>query len=1317
MQSLNWLKRTLKPTTRKLCQIFVSTTLAASMATVILRVPLLSSGMIEFGDLLFHMDIEWAKARYFSTWNPYFGGDNGQWLGHFIWFSWLMQLGDSQLVERLLLFVTLTFLGLSAFNVTFAFAKRIFQKQSSIYAASIAATFIALMNPWTTTRLSQPPYIWMVASSFLLFYFTDKAVHERNKRNVIMSVIPASFALVLGGVIFYSLFYLSVFTVLLVFLEIIFASQKFKIKLLNGALFLSGLSLFSLLLFSFYLLPSLFALMPKYAEGVPWRVENTLFQMREVWRNSRMENVFRLSGHWVIGVEFYTGNEASNDLWFLSTLVFPIVALAALWLKPREKLVLMANIVAIVFLLLASLPSEPLRPLFLWLIGRSSLVLDILRETDRFSGALITAYAIMGGVAVGTIFHRAKTKRRDSIFVNKKIRFSRLMKRMALIGVMPSLVIYSLSSGKLNNLQQIVSPFIFAYVFLAGITALRRRFRKVRRETIGTVVLVVVCGSAVFSAYPLLSGNLAGYFQPIDLPVEYKHANEWLKAQKDDTLVLWLPPASEYQWTPHRLVPELRYWVTSKSTFIASVPPYKRYFENFIYDTLLFNRTSHIGKILSLANIGYILYHNDSIDASKHNVVFESLLSQQDVSLVFSENSIYIFKNNWEQKRLRAVNKTLLVVGGLDALIPLLDFEFFKPDDFAIFFLDQKPFPKQMLGEITQLPSTLLIYGNKNFTDVVLNTIGDEYYYAPYDYFTPLDDPWRADMMYSWLGPRAAFNLYPKGPRYDFDLEKKFIFTVEKNATFNFTINVMENDEYEIWIRIFLSPRGGKISLHIDEKETFSVLTRSPDQTTLQGFKWTKIGSLFLTKGSHNVSIVNDYGLTWVNVIAVVPSNQVQRHADYIFNLLSENNVNVIYLQDDFSLMSLYDFRRILEDSSFSSDTWLAEAGKWEEDRLVGTLEQVEWEVVDGILHSISPPYLRFMYVENLTLFDGVVEAAIKVDSNGTAPYIGFRAQDLSNLYIFGFAPWMQMLELSKFVNGKQTRLSFSSNFPVEVDKWYRLKVEFKDETIRCFVDDQLIFEATDTTFVAGTVGFWVYNLDAYLKDFKVIASATSVVFDQRPYSRAEIMLHLKPSKNYESIVVTSVEDKDFHMEFLNSTGWRTLKSPNFNSGQKIEVLLVVPHTVDKIILYSSNRNNSLTTLNQLLASSYMPEITTFQKLSPVKYNLEANVSSPYILILMELHDDLWQGLSREGSLAKISIPVYSAYNAFLVEEPESSSIKLIYTAEEYFRSGVLVTVFTVVFSFCLYLMLSADIFRKHLKLLLIAKWLKKGQLSLKDKR
>jgi hypothetical protein len=1015
----------------------------------------------------------------------------------------------------------------------------------------------------------------------------------------------------------------------------------------------------------------------------------------------------------VIGVEFYKGNLIHNDLWVLSTLVVPVVALAALWLKPQEKLVQIANIIAAVFLLMASLPKGPLSLFFFWLIERGSLVFDIFRETDRFAGALITAYALMGGVTIGTLFEGVTTKKRIGILVNRKIRLIPLIKRIVPLGIIPILVVYSMPISELTSLQQIASFLIFFYILLAGVTALKNKFKRTKREMLGAIFLLVLCGSTAISAYPLLSGNLSGYFEPINLPIEYEHANEWLKAQEDDSLVLWLPPVFEYEWTPHRLVPELRYWVTSKPALIASVPPYKRHFENFIYDTLLFNRTSQIGKLLSLANIGYILYHNDSIDASEYNAMFKSLLSQRDLSLVFKENDLFIFKNLWEQKSVKAVDKTLLIVGGLDALIPLLNFEFFKPDEFAIFFLDQKPLSKSTLEEITQLPSYLLIYGNKDFHDVVLNTIGEQYYYAPYDHFTPTSDPWRADMIYSWLGARAAFNYYPKGPRYDFDLEKKFIFTEEKNATFNFKIDIAESREYEIWIRIFLSPRGGEISLSIDEVKTFSVSTNSPDKKTLQGFKWIKMGNLFLNKGSHNAIIVNHYGLTWINVIAVVPSEEVQRHADFISNLLRSKNVNIIYLQDELSLTLSDDFKEIFQDSSFSPSLWSAEAGKWVNDKLVYTVESVKWETVSDVLYTTGPPFFRFIYVKNITLFNGVIEALVKVDNNGTAPYLGFRAQSLNDLYIFGFAPWMQMVELSKFVNGQQTRLG-SSFFPIEVNRWYELKVEFQGETIRCYIDDQLILEATDSTFTHGTAGFWVYNLDAYLKEFRIAAPVTSIIFNQWPFQRANIRLHLK-SQNYESTLVTTIRNGKLYMEILNSTGWKILKPFNFSSTQRIELLLVSPHNVNLVVVYSGDANSSSAFLEQQLSVSHTLEITAFQGLSSVRYNVKANASTPYILVFKKLYDDLWQGFSNGNSLTKIQVPVYSVYNAFFVEKP-NSPVTLVYTAEEYFRTGILITASTLVLSACLYLLLTISSLNRRLKSLLMIKWLREDLYKLKKK-
>jgi hypothetical protein len=93
---------------------------------------------------------------------------------------------------------------------------------------------------------------------------------------------------------------------------------------------------------------------------------------------------------------------------------------------------------------------------------------------------------------------------------------------------------------------------------------------------------------------------------------------------------------------------------------------------------------------------------------------------------------------------------------------------------------------------------------------------------------------------------------------------------------------------------------------------------------------------------------------------------------------------------------------------------------------------------------------------------------------------VSFRAQDGSNYYLFyqnfgdaGQGQWE--LSLEKVVAGTPTDLAtpIDQTGLVSEEVWYTLKVEVAGDSIKCYFDDVLKFDVTDTTYSDGTVGAW----------------------------------------------------------------------------------------------------------------------------------------------------------------------------------------------------------------------------------------------------
>jgi hypothetical protein len=96
---------------------------------------------------------------------------------------------------------------------------------------------------------------------------------------------------------------------------------------------------------------------------------------------------------------------------------------------------------------------------------------------------------------------------------------------------------------------------------------------------------------------------------------------------------------------------------------------------------------------------------------------------------------------------------------------------------------------------------------------------------------------------------------------------------------------------------------------------------------------------------------------------------------------------------------------------------------------------------------------------------------------------ISFRAQDGNNYYLFqqnfgnpGGGQWE--LSLEKYVGGTPTDLAtpIDQQGLVSEEVWYTLKVEVSGNSIKCYFDNVLKFDVTDSTYPNGTVGAWCFS-------------------------------------------------------------------------------------------------------------------------------------------------------------------------------------------------------------------------------------------------
>ncbi|NOU72738.1 family 43 glycosylhydrolase [Paenibacillus sp. LMG 31458] len=114
-----------------------------------------------------------------------------------------------------------------------------------------------------------------------------------------------------------------------------------------------------------------------------------------------------------------------------------------------------------------------------------------------------------------------------------------------------------------------------------------------------------------------------------------------------------------------------------------------------------------------------------------------------------------------------------------------------------------------------------------------------------------------------------------------------------------------------------------------------------------------------------------------------------------------------------------------------------------------------------------------FAIANNLSAADYAIEARVKLTDGGAYPGIVARYTDASNYYMFRVNKTSEArVELSKNVAGTSTMLAAAVPFASVSNKWYTLKMVLKGTSIRCFIDDVLVFDVTDSKWTTGKVGF-----------------------------------------------------------------------------------------------------------------------------------------------------------------------------------------------------------------------------------------------------
>ncbi len=142
-----------------------------------------------------------------------------------------------------------------------------------------------------------------------------------------------------------------------------------------------------------------------------------------------------------------------------------------------------------------------------------------------------------------------------------------------------------------------------------------KRF-SVKSHALPIVLFFSIISLIALVGAPLLTGNLNGSLSPVTLPDQYKELNAFFSSQNGSFRVMYVPEEASFNWSANPWANKIEYWGSGATPLMygwgISASPNTGFLGDLVYDYLLTNQTQYLGKLLSLGNVRFIVFHNDS---------------------------------------------------------------------------------------------------------------------------------------------------------------------------------------------------------------------------------------------------------------------------------------------------------------------------------------------------------------------------------------------------------------------------------------------------------------------------------------------------------------------------------------------------------------------------------------------------------------------------------------------------------------------------------------------------------------------------------
>jgi hypothetical protein len=380
------------------------------------------------------------------------------------------------------------------------------------------------------------------------------------------------------------------------------------------------------------------------------------------------------------------------------------------------------------------------------------------------------------------------------------------------------------------------------------------------------VFFVIVIGIIFLSSWV---GSVDG-FQVYTWPEEHIDPFQWIRDQPGDYRIVTTPYQrlyANYNWSSATLdLGVFSFSIHNKGVFVGG-SGYIEDYTPFVGNLLRLNLTNSLSSLLGIAGVRYIVIQNDTNQNEK--LVLEKQNNLVPIPLYESS----IFENLQYSPHIFTNQKSALIFGGRNTLPSLLSVDEFELYESTLLFYDQVP--RLNLGY------DQLIFSGITLQDLVFLTYGRN------------DTILCANYAFPSGNQSKYWTSYTQYLDQGFLLFSGSTLTTRGKVSTNIPLEIEEAGEYALWIRIAYGPDRGKLTIEMDGQRMGTEIV--PYAPYSSGLHWIKLQNMFLSSGSHVITLTNDgSGYNDLDVLAIIQPNRLESISNEILNDIIDLDARVI---------------------------------------------------------------------------------------------------------------------------------------------------------------------------------------------------------------------------------------------------------------------------------------------------------------------------------------------------------------------------------------------------------------------------------------